>query len=84
MYVLVVGNVIAVILLRRRIEGHEPDRIDPEVADVAEFGGQPLEIADAVVVRIEERLDVELVDDGVLVPKRIIGSASFMASRQMK
>ena len=73
MHVLIVGNVVAVVLERRGIEGHQPDGVDPEVPDVVELGGQALEIADAIVVRIEERLDVELVDDRVLVPERVVG-----------
>ncbi len=72
MHVLVVGNVVAVVLERRGIEGHQPEGVDAEVANVVELGGQAREIADAVVVGIEERLDVELVDDGVLVPERIV------------
>src|SRR5690606_14506354 len=45
-----------------------------EVADVVELLRKPAEIPYAVVVRIEERLDVELVDDCVFVPLRIVGN----------
>ena len=31
---------------------------------------RPLEVADAVAVAVGERLDVKLIDDGVLVPER--------------
>ena len=37
------------------------------------FGGQALEVADAIVIGIEEGFDVDLIDDRILVPKRIIG-----------
>ena len=73
MHILVVGDVVAVVLERRRIERHQPDRVDAQVPDVFELGGEALEIADAVVVRIEERFDVDLIDDRVLVPKRVSG-----------
>ena len=72
--VLIIGNVIAVILERRGVKGHQPDRVDTQVADVFQLGGQALEIADAIVVGVEERLDVELIDDRIFVPKRVIGA----------
>ena len=68
--VAVVGDVVAVVAQRRRVERQEPDRVDAEVLDVVELLAEPVEVAHAVVVRIEEGLDVELVDDGVLVPVR--------------
>ena len=73
MDVVVVGNVVAVVLERRRIERHQPDGVDAEVFDVVELRGEPAEVADAVVVGVEERLDVQLVDDRVLVPERVGG-----------
>ena len=33
---------------------------------------QPLEIADTVAVGVEERLHVQLVDDRILVPQRVL------------
>ncbi len=71
-HVAVVGDVVAVILERRRIERQQPHRVDAELLDVVELGGEAGEIADAVAVRVEERLDVQLVDDGVLVPERAV------------
>ncbi len=68
----VVGDVVAVVLERRGVERHQPDRVDAEVLDVAELGGEALEVADAVVVGIEEGLDVELVDDRIHVPVRLV------------
>ena len=84
MDVLIVGDVVAVVLERRRIEGHQPDGVDAQVADVFELRGQPLEIADAVVVGVEERLDVELVDDRILVPERVIAHRDPMARRRTR
>ncbi len=71
-HVAVVGDVVAVVLERRRIERQQPHRVDAQFFYVVELGGQPLEVADAVAVRVEERLDVQLVDDRVLVPERAV------------
>ena len=70
MHVAVIGDVVAVVLERRRIERQQPHRVDAELLDVIELRGEPAEVADAVAVRVEERLDVQLVDDRVLVPER--------------
>ena len=64
----VLGNVIAVIAARRWVERQDPDGVHAQANDVVQFVDQPLKIADSVIVGIEERLDVYLVDDGVLVP----------------
>ena len=74
MDVLVVGDVVAVVAQRRRIERQQPERVDAELLEVVELLRQAGEVADAVVVAVEEGADVHLVDDGVLVPERIIGS----------
>ena len=47
-------------------------QVTPRSCEVVELLRQPVEVADAVVVAVEERLDVHLVDDGVLVPERIV------------
>ena len=69
----VVGDVVAVVAQRRGVERQQPDRRDAQLLDVVELGDHALEIADAVAVGVEERLDVGLVDDRVLVPVRIGG-----------
>ena len=69
--VLVVGDVVAVVPQRRRVEGQEPDRVDAEALDVFQLLRQAREIADPVVRAVEERADVGLVDDGILVPEGI-------------
>jgi hypothetical protein len=70
--ILIIGDVVAVVLQRRRIKGHQPDGVDAQITNVIELRGEPLEVADAVVVGIEERFDVHLVDDGVFVPKWVL------------
>src|SRR5689334_17892154 len=65
----VVRNVVAVVAARRRLEGREPHRVDAERLEVVEPPAQALEVAAAVAACVEERLDVEAVDDRVLVPE---------------
>ena len=72
--VAVVGNVVAVVAAGARIERQQPQRGHAEVAQVVEPLGQPGEIADAVAIAVAERLDVQLIDDGVLEPQAIVGS----------
>jgi len=71
---LVVGDVVAVVLQRRRVEGQQPQRGDPELLEVLELRHQAAQVPDPVAVRIVERPDVHLVDDGVLVPERGLGA----------
>ena len=66
--VLVLGDIVSVVAQRRRIEWQQPQRRDPEILQIVEPAGQPLEIADAIVVGVEECLDVQLIDQRVLVP----------------
>jgi hypothetical protein len=68
----VVGDVVAVVLERRGEERQDPQAGDAEALEVVELLRQPGEVADAVVVAVEERLDVRVVDDRVLVPERIV------------
>ena len=75
----VVGDVVAVVLERRREERQEPQAGDAEVLEVVELLHEPAQIADAVAVRVVERLHVRLVDDGVLVPERILAAPSLEA-----
>jgi allophanate hydrolase subunit 2 len=41
-----------------------------------ELRGEPRKVPDAVAVAVGERLDVELIEDGVLIPERASGSRS--------
>ena len=69
---LVFGDVVTVVAPWRGVERQQPQGVDAQLGDVVELADQAGEVADAVVVRIEERLDVQLVDDGVLVPQRVV------------
>src|SRR5690606_12556091 len=64
-----VGDVVAVVALGGRVEGHQPQAGDAEVREVVDPLGQAREVADAVVVPVHERLDVQAVADGVLPPE---------------
>ena len=67
----VIGDIVTVVAHRRGEERQEPDARRTEILDVVEFLGQPGEIAHAVVVRVVERFDVDLIDDGIFEPERI-------------
>ena len=69
----VVGDVVTVVAAGRRIERQQPDGGDAELLQIIELLGQAREVADAVIVAVGERLDVQLVDDRVLVPELVGG-----------
>src|SRR5437870_6515106 len=71
--VLVIGDVIAVVAQGRGIEGQQPQRRNAEILQIIELAAQPREITASIVIGVEERLDVELIDDRVLVPQRVHG-----------
>ena len=68
----VVGDVITVVAKRRGVEGQQPDRRHPQLLEMVELLDQPREVADTVIVGVEEGANVKLVDDGVLVPLRVV------------
>ena len=80
MDVQIIGNVIPVISKRRREEGQQPQAGDADILQVVELLREALKIADAVVVAVEERLHVGLVDDGVLVPEGIVAGDHRLAN----
>jgi len=71
MDVVIVGDVVAIVTPGGGVEGQQPDGVDAEVLDVLELAREPDEIADAIVVGIEERPHVHLVDDRVFEPQRV-------------
>ena len=78
----VFADVVAVIEQWRGIERQQPDRGGAEIGDIVELGNQAGEIADAVIVRIEERFDMKLIDDGVLVPQVVLGGRDSSMSKR--
>jgi len=70
-HVAIFGDVIAVVAPRRGEEGQQPDTGHAEIGDIVQLLDQALEVADPVIVRIVEGLDMDLVDHRILVPERI-------------
>lgn len=60
-----------IITVARRLIDDE-FRVAPQFRDVIELGGQAGKIADAVIIGVEKRFDMMLIDDGILVPQRIV------------
>src|SRR5690606_25934203 len=67
----VVADVVAVVAVRGRLERREPQRVDTQELQVVEASYQSFEVADAVAVRVHERLEIEAVDHRVLVPELV-------------
>ena len=70
--VLVVGDVVAVVAKRGGVEGQQPDRADAELLEVGQLFDQALEVSAPVAVAVVEGPRVDLIDDRVLVPERIV------------
>ena len=66
-----VGDVVAAVAERRGVEGEQPDAVDAEPLQVVELLLQAAEVARPVVVAVEERARVDLVEDGRLEPQRV-------------
>jgi hypothetical protein len=73
MDVVVVGDVVAIVAHRGGIVGQQPDSVDAKLLDVVELARDAGEIADTVIIAVEEGADVHLIDDGILVPEGIAG-----------
>ena len=63
-----VADVVPAVAQGRLVEGQQPEAVDAEPAQVVELLDNTLEVAAAVVVRVEEAADEYLVEDGALVP----------------
>src|ERR1017187_3301146 len=68
----VICDVVAVVAQRRGEEWHQPYRADPQFLKVIELLFKSLKITDTIPVAVVESADVHLIDDRVLVPKRIL------------
>jgi hypothetical protein len=64
----VVGHVVAVVVLRRRVARVQPDGVDAEIGEVIEPLDHAAQVTDAVTVGIGERPHVQLVHDRVVPP----------------
>ena len=68
----VVGDIVTVVAQRRGIKGQQPERRDAQVLEIIELFREPDKIADAVAVAVAKGAHVDLVDDRVLVPERVV------------
>ena len=72
--VLVVGDVVAVVVLRRPVDRGQPQHVHAKISQIIETAGDALQVADAVAVRVLEGTRVDLVDHRV-GPPRVRGRA---------
>ena len=75
----VVGDVVAPVDVRRRVDRVEPDRVDAEPLEVVEALGHAREVADPVAVRVGERARVDLVQHCVAPPAVTHGARTLIA-----
>ena len=78
----VVRDVVAVVAQRRRVHRQQPDAIDAQLLQVIEPGQEPREVTHAVRVGVGIGLDVQLVEDRVLEPERVVGHRTSVAPRR--
>ena len=69
MYAVEVGDIVAVVLVGRRIERQQPQAGDAKPGEIRQPFRQSGEITDTVAVAVDKGFDVQAVDDGVLVPE---------------
>ena len=67
----VITDAIAIVPQRGHEEGQQPDRRDAEILDVVQLFGQARKVPDTVLVGIEKRAHVQLIENGILEPQRI-------------
>src|SRR5215471_15931856 len=67
----VIGNVVAVVSQRGWIERQQPQSSHAEFLQIIQLLHETAKVAHAVAIAVAKRLNVQLVDDGVFVPKRI-------------
>jgi hypothetical protein len=69
----VVGHVILVIG-GRGMYGHKPYSVEAHFLDVVELGGNAVEVADTVIVGVEEAIDEYLIPIAVVIVYNIEGN----------
>ena len=77
----VIGNVVAVIAQRRGKEWHQPDGVDAQFLQIIELLRQAAKIADSIRIGVVKRADVDLVNDGVLVPELVLRQGQKLSLR---
>ena len=64
----VVGDIVAVVIVRGSVDGREPQHLDAEVRQVRNLLGDAGQVADAIAVGVVEGAGVDLVDHRFLPP----------------
>ena len=77
-----VGDVVAAVPQRGRVERQQPQAVDAQPRQVVELLDETLEVAGAVAVGVEEAADGDLVEDGALEPA-LVGPVDFAHGRSM-
>src|SRR5690242_5475307 len=75
-YGTIVGNIVTIVAQRGRKKRHEPDGIDTEFLQVIEFLRQSAKVAITIAGAVIKSSNVDLIDNCVLVPKRVLQSQS--------
>src|SRR5262245_55553553 len=79
MNVCVIRDVVSVVTERRGIKWQKPDGRDAQVLQVFQLLRESAEVAVAVSDRVAKSPNVDLVNDGVLVPQGIAGAGVRVA-----
>ena len=69
----VIGDIVTIVAQRRRTEGQQPDRRHAQVLEVVQLLRQAAEVTDAVHYAVEKCAHMDLVNDGILVPRHVRG-----------
>ena len=64
----VIRHVVAEILHRRDEERRDPDRVDAQFGNVIELARDPVQIADAIIIAVEETARIDLIDHRAAPP----------------
>ena len=75
-YLVVVGNVVAVVNERGNIDRVQPQNVDAQFFKIRKFFDDALDVADAVIVRVVEALRINLIDDAFFPPIAHYSSSS--------
>ena len=65
----IVGDVVAIIHLRRDVERRQPDGVNAELLQIVEAGGHAAQIAGSGPGRVLETLRIDLINNAVLPPE---------------
>ena len=71
MHIFVVGDVVTVVAQGRWEKRQQPETGDAQFLEIIQFLDQALKVANAIAITVEERLDVCLINNRILIPERI-------------